>query len=589
MRVPIKFRTRLFLYYFAAMGLLTMILAVYFIRFEENRVREAFHEQLVIQARLVDTNIVEFGQLTDSEALSGLTRRMAEVAKIRITIVNPDGQVLADTNSDYRTMENHSDRQEIRKALAGRESLLIRYSETMGENLIYVACPIKIDGRIAGVVRVARDQRDLDHLIIRLRTLIIGGIAIIAILPIFLGIVAMNRIAQPILELKRAASAISHGDLSVKVTYFGRDELADLGLAFNSMARRLSDSFTRLRNETHKLQVILENLADGILVIDRHLQILLVNPAARDMLGLGGKSVEGRPILEAVLNHHLAELIQEVNRSQEAFESELTIYYPNNRQLQVLLAPLQDETGLLMGSIVVLHDLTQIRRLERVRQDFVANVSHELRTPLTTIKAMTETLLAGAWRDEAVLLRYLKAIDEESDRLTFLLKDLLDLAKLDARVEMEKGPVDLAGLMEQMRELFKPVPGKTPAFELTPPAADLPHVWANRDQLKQVLFNLLDNAFKYTSPQGRVRLEAWREGDRVKVIVADTGIGIPTEDQQRIFERFYRVDKARSREVGGTGLGLAIVKHIIEAHDGQIEVESALHQGTVFSFTLPCA
>lgn len=588
MRTPMKFRTRLFLFYFAAVGLLTLILAIYFVRFEENRVRRTFHEQLAVQARLVDTNIVESGQLTDLTVLGDLIDRMAAVANIRITIVDVGGQVLADTDSDYRTMENHSDRPEIRDALAGKESLLVRHSETLTENLIYVAYPLKIAGRIAGVVRVARDQRDLDQLIVRLRVLIIGGIAIMAILPVFLGILAMNRITQPILELKRAASVISGGDLSVKVAYFGRDELADLGLAFNSMARRLSDSFTRLRNETHKLQVILENLADGILVIDHHLQILLANPGAREILGLGEKPVEGRPILEAVLNHHLLELIQEVNRSQEAFESELTIYYPKNRQIQVFLAPLQDETGLLMGSIVVLHDLTQIRRLERVRQDFVANVSHELRTPLTAVKAMTETLLAGGWRDGEVLLRYLKAIDDESDRLTFLLKDLLALAKLDARVEVEKGPVDLADLLRLMQELFKPLPGKTPEFEIKMSETDLPRVWANRDQLKQVLFNLLDNAFKYTPAEGRVRLEARREDDHMKVTVSDTGIGIPAEDQQRIFERFYRVDKARSREVGGTGLGLAIVKHIVEAHDGRIEVESVLHQGSVFSFTLPC-
>lgn len=566
---------------------MTLIFAVYFINFEEKRVRRSLFDQLLIETRLIDANITEYAQIEDSQKLKSIISRMAKIARVRVTIVNIDGKVLADSVHDYRKMENHLNRPEIRKALTGTEQIIYRFSNTLQQKLIYVAYPLRIDDKIVGVVRVARDQRDLDHILLRLRSLIIGGILLAAIVPILIGIVAMNRMTRPVLELKQIATAISSGDLSVRVHYFGRDELAELGLAFNNMAQRLSDSFTMLRDEKHKLQVILENLLDGILVIDRNLNIILANPSAQKILGFNARNIEGRPILEVVLNHHLLELIQEVNRVKDVFESELTLHYPKNNQIQVFLAPLKDETGLLVGSIVVLHDLTLLRRLERVRQDFVANVSHELRTPITSIKAMAETLLRGAWQDPDVSLRYLNAIDQESDRLTFLINDLLALAKLDSRTSVTKEPVDLVNLIKEVSERFEPLSRKKPNFEINLSGDTIPKIDVNRDQIKQVLINLLDNAFKYTLPDGQIRLSAWVEGDMVKVAVADTGIGIPQEDLTRIFERFYRVDKARSREVGGTGLGLSIVKNIVESHGGKVEVESSLNKGSVFSFTVP--
>ncbi|HEX7713758.1 MAG TPA: ATP-binding protein, partial [Bacillota bacterium] len=333
----------------------------------------------------------------------------------------------------------------------------------------------------------------------------------------------------------------------------------------------------------------LENLADGILVLDKRLDLILVNPAARRMLGLDPKTAEGRPVMEAVLNHHLLDLIQQVNRTQEPLQSELPLYYPTDAQLQVLLAPLKDETGSIQGTIIVLHDLTQLRRLERVRQDFVANVSHELRTPVAAVKAMTETLLSGGWHESQMLLRYLRAIDQESDRMTNLINDLLALARLDSKTEVVRQPFDLVDLIAEVRERFTPVTPDAPVLKLSLPETPLPLAYGNRDQIKQVLINLLDNAFKYTPTGGSIRIAIRAEAEMLKVMVADTGIGIPEADRDRIFERFYRVDKGRSRELGGTGLGLSIVKHIVESHGGKVTVESKLNRGSVFSFTLPVA
>jgi two-component system phosphate regulon sensor histidine kinase PhoR len=582
-----KFRTKILIVYIITSAVLTGILAMVFSQYGENKLRHSLFEQLLPLTEMVATDLSKIARLQPGKEVMALVNEVSRIAKARITIVTYDGTVIGDSESDYRKMVNHRQRPEIEQALKGRAGYSFRFSRTLNRHLIYVAYPIRHAGRIVGVVRMARHQAEFDRTLTQLRWIILGGIGFTLLFPLILGIVVLSRMTEPVLELQKMAKKISQGDLSARVRFFGSDELAELGLVFNSMAQQLSDSFTTIHDEKHTLEVILENLMDGILVIDRHLKLLLANPAAQTILGITAKNAGGRPVLEVVLNHHLLQLIQEVNRYQESVESELVIHYPDNKQIQVFLAPLKDKQGRLFGSIAMLHDLTRLRRLERVRQDFVANVSHELRTPITSIKIMTETLLNGAWQKQEIFLRYLQSINSESDRLTALINDLLALAKLDAKVEASRTPVDLVALIHEMEERFVSVPGKTPHFAINLPEAELPPVYGNRDQLKQVLINLLDNAFKYTPPDGQVRVSAWPDSDMIKVAVADTGMGIPPEDLDRIFERFYRVDKAHSREIGGTGLGLSIVKNIIEAHGGRVEVESSLGRGSVFSFTVP--
>lgn len=582
-----KFRTRLFLFYILAVGLITLIMAGYFIAFEETRVRRSFQDHLLIQARLIATNFMDEALLKDPRQVSVLISKLSQTTQARITIISTDGTVLGDSSENYRKMSNHRDRPEVKAALRGLIGSSARYSKTLKHNMIYVAYPVQIDAKILGVVRVAKNQDELTQLLFRLKGLIVGGITLAVILATLFGILAMRRIIKPVLHLQRLATRLSRGDLSGRVRIFGQDELADLGQALNMMAEKLSHSFSVIKDEKRKLEVILENLVDGILVIDRELKIILANPASQEMLGLSRGNIQGRPILEVVMNHHLLDLIQEVARQKDPFESELTLHYPQDRQIQIFLAPLNEETGILAGSIVVLHDQTLLRRLERVRQDFVANVSHELRTPIALIKAMAETLLGGASENKEILMRYLRAIDQESDRLTNLINDLLDLAKLDSKTEIPRESFNLIELIYEVKERFLPIPGVTPSFYIDLPEEDLPEVKANRNQVKQVLINLLDNAFKYTPSNGQVKISVGRTDDRLKVAVADTGIGIPETDLDRVFERFYRVDKARSRELGGTGLGLSIVKNIIEAYGGKVKVESILNKGSIFSFTLP--
>ncbi|HEX3048647.1 MAG TPA: ATP-binding protein [Bacillota bacterium] len=604
-----KFRTRLFLFYILTVSIITVFLAAYFINFEEKRVRQTLHEQLLINAELIADRFANQALLADPAQLSALGAKLARQANVRLTVIDINGKVLGDSASNAASMPNHKERPEFKSALQGKEGFSARYSQTLKENLIYVAYPLKENKQIIGAIRVATSQQQLNQTLLRIRWLIILGIGLTTLLAIVLGFLIVFQITKPIQELRRLANRISRGDLSARVRFFGHDELADLGLTFNKMAERLTESFSVIEDEKAKLEVILANLKDGILVIDGRLRIILANSAAQNMLGLDPANITGRPVLEVVLNHHLLDLIAEVNRVRIAFEKELVLHYPQHKQLQVLLAPLEDETGVLIGSIVVLHDLTELRRLERVRQDFVANVSHELRTPIAAIKGMAETLLGGGWQEPEMLLRYLRAVDQESDRMTTLINDLLALARLDAKTETPIEPFDLRELIMEVKERFITVNSQAPSFTIDLPARLLPRVKANRDQIKQVLINLLDNAFKYTPASGKIILSVYPEEDGAQVVpppppeeasapeekpirflaitVTDTGIGIPAGELDRIFERFYRVDKARSRELGGTGLGLSIVKHIVESYGGKVEVESGLGHGSVFRFTVP--
>jgi two-component system phosphate regulon sensor histidine kinase PhoR len=582
-----KFRTKFLLIYLGTALLVTAILAAGFFYYGENRVRQSFNRELLVQTRLIARSAAEFVPVRATPGLTGLVREAARVSGARVTVVAADGRVIADSAADYRRMENHGGRPEIKAALTGKAKASERFSRTLKQKLVYLAYPLRHQGQIYGALRLARNQAELERLISRLRLVIFGGVLLTVLFPLGFGVALMDRTTKPILELQRMAAAIAKGDLSVRVRLFGSDELAELGLVFNKMAQQLADSFATIHDEKHKLEIILENMTDGIVALDRDLKIKLANPAARTILGIAALNIEDRPIMEVVLNHHLLEMLQEVNLQQTVSESELQLRFPTDKQLQVFLAPLPDQTGRLFGSIMVLRDLTRIRRLERVRQDFVANVSHELRTPIASIKAMAETLLRGAWQDKAVCSRYLEAINNESDRLTNLINDLLALAKLDAKTAVRQATVDLWELVMEVKEQFTPDTDAAPRLEVIALAAPLPLVDGNRDQLKQVLINLVDNAFKYTPSGGQIRISAWAEPGLVKVAVADTGMGIPPEDLGRIFERFYRVDKAHSREVGGTGLGLAIVKHIVESHGGRVEVESSLNRGSVFSFSVP--
>lgn len=419
-------------------------------------------------------------------------------------------------------------------------------------------------------------------------------------------------VTRPIVEMKRIARQMAEGDFTRKAPVESRDEIGELGLALNTMAERLREKIEDLEQERAKVTAILESMVEGVIAVDPQGRILLANGSARALFPLRHGRIEGRPFLEVIRNKELFDLIQECRacRGGELCRKELTLVTPVERTLQVHAVPFHLR-GEALGVLLVLHDITELRRLERVRTEFVANVSHELRTPLTSITGYLETLLGGALEESENARRFLEIVFKHAKRLSRLLDDLLELSNLElGKTKLKLQPTELHEVVEGVLAIYKfqaEAKGLTLASEIP---TGFPPVLADRDRLSQILINLVDNAVKFTPEGGSITVSARRVPssefrvpssepgtwnlepgtmDFVEISVADTGIGIPSWHLPRITERFYRVNKARSRELGGTGLGLAIVKHLVQAHGGGLRIESELGKGTRVCFTLPKA
>jgi len=395
------------------------------------------------------------------------------------------------------------------------------------------------------------------------------------------------RLSRPLAALTETARRVAGGDLHERVWVRGEGEMAELTTAFNAMVDQLQDTIGSLSRERTRLEMILTQMADGIIVTDQGGRIIRFNPAAEHFFTASAAQALGASVATATLHHDLAEMVERTLTQGLVTSGEIQVIQPEERFLEVYVAPLEGPNGTRQGAVAVLHDLTPVKHLENVRRDFVANVSHELRTPVASIRAMAETLLSGAGEDEELRPRFLTRMVQHTERLTNLLDDLLELAHMESgQREWRRKRLNLKEAVAQAVDKLEPrAAAKNQAVhcEMAPELT----VTADPEGLQQVLLNLLDNAIKYTPEEGQIRIVAQRDNGQVKITVADTGIGIPQRDQRRIFERFYRVDRARSRELGGTGLGLSIVKHIVEAHGGRVTVESELGRGSRFTVILP--
>ena len=417
----------------------------------------------------------------------------------------------------------------------------------------------------------------------------LGGGLVALVVAFAIGLFVARRVTRPVVEMQAIARRMSEGDFTARAPVRSPDEIGTLGRALNAMAARLREKIQDLEQEQAKATAILDEMVEGVLAVDGHDAILLINERARAMFGLGTPRPEGKPFLEVVRNADLHAILRAVRAPGEGGVSrhELRLAGPTDRRLQVNAVPLR-LAGDEVGAVMVLHDVTELRRLEQVRTEFVANVSHELRTPLTAIHGYLETLLGGALEERENARRFLEIVFRHTERLGRLLDDLTDLSNIElGRVALRLEGVRLDEVVDSVLAIIAP---KAEAGRVTLAAHLAPGlgpVSADRDRLAQILINLVDNAVKYTPAGGRVTVSARRtEGDRVEVAVAETGVGIPPADLPRITERFYRVDKARSRELGGTGLGLAIVKHLVLAHGGALAIDSTPGRGTTVRVTL---
>lgn len=547
-------------------------------------------------------------RLDDSAQLRAWIQWIAE-SGARITVIDNTGVVLDDSAHDPETMENHSDRPEIRQAFATGAGQSVRHSHTLGRDLVYQAIRYQPPAAPPVVIRMALPLAQIDVALGELRKRLLAASLVILILGSVVSFAVSRGFAARVERLKDFSRRVAEGDFHPLPADRPHDELADLADALNETAARMDRTIRSLSGERNRSSAILRSMVEGVGVIDAQERLVFSNRAFSEILSLDTAAIEGRPVIEVVRNSDLLELIRRALRGEEGVRGDITMGIIQQRSFSVTAAPVHvhegsqpggssgipaDETSAAAeapsGAVVVLHDLTELRRLERVRQDFVANVSHEFKTPLTSIQGFAETLLAGALEDPKNNRRFLEIIREHAARLGRLTDDLLKLARIEAgKLEVEFAPVNVVQLIESCAEtsLLK-ASQRQLALEIDVPPG-LPAMRGDASLLRDVLQNLLDNAIQYTSPGGRIHVRAAAGPREVVITVEDTGIGIPLADQERIFERFYRVDAARSREAGGTGLGLSIAKHIVEAHGGRIWVESEVGVGSKFSFSIPLA
>lgn len=523
-----------------------------------------------------------------SEAWQRLTAMLARASGSRVTVIRRDGVVLGDSNvgqSQMSLLENHLLRPEIQDALASGLGIGRRRSSTTKHDLLYVAMPFGAPDRPDGVLRMALDLSAVDREVAFLQR----GVGVGALLALFLSLVAAGGTAmwasRGARQLTMAARRMSEGDLEVAVPTVAPEELGELGRTLGHLARGLSSTLGELRAERDWMGGILSRMREGVVLLDRDQRIKMLNPALREMLLLSD-DVIGKPVLEAIRHGELKRLLDRVFEEGKPASREIEISGLKPRQLLVRAAPLGSDGAVF----AVLFDVTEIRRLESLRKDFVANVSHELRTPVTAIRSAAETLRDVAVNDAQALPSFADIIARNAERLGRMVDDLLELSRIESReIKLVLQSIDFGDFASQVVALFHERASKRrQVFELLVPD-DLPRVKGDRHALDHVLTNLIDNAVKYSGERSVIRVTATEAGESVVVRIEDTGPGIAEEHLSRLFERFYRVDIGRSREQGGTGLGLSIVKHLVEAMGSQISVESTVGVGTRFSFSLPKA
>jgi two-component system, OmpR family, phosphate regulon sensor histidine kinase PhoR len=576
-------RSKLFVASIALIGVSLLVAEIYLTRALEAQLLESVRDELLVRARLVAERASDIASVShDVPALDRLADHLSVTAGGRVTLVRRDGTVAGDSEvaaEDLARLDNHGARTEIAQALAAREGVGTRLSSTVQERLMYVAVPITHEDDVIGAARIAVPLDRIDVLIGELRATLAAAALVALAVAAVLSWLAAHLVSRNLRQLTAAARGMAAGNLALRTRIPGHDEVAALGRALDQLAGNLSRTLEELRAERDLLDGILGSMAEGVLVVGPDGHIVLMNAALKAMLLVSGEPA-GKNVLHVVRNADLSETLDRAREGTPA-EMELELGGLMPRRLLMRARALEDAPGSVLAVLV---DLSELRRLESVRRDFVANASHELRSPLTSIRAAAETL-ESAHDDPDSAKRFIDLIVRNAERLQNLVDDMLELSRIESReVQLELEVLPLDAVAERVVAHHLPRAGmKRIALAC---ASGMPTVRADRRALEHVLGNLIDNALKYCAEGATVRVGAARENGRVRISVSDDGPGIAPQHLERIFERFYRVDPGRSRELGGTGLGLAIVKHLVEAMGGTAAVESRVGAGSTFSFTL---
>ena len=548
-------------------------------------------KDLLHQARFLTPQFLPLVTPLDAAAVDRFCKQVVLDMATRLTVILPDGTVVGDSETDPKKMENHGDRLEIIEALKGNTGTAMRFSDTLGQHMMYLAYPLGTEN-VSAVVRVSLALTAIEQRLRALQFRIALGGVVVAILASLVCLVISRRISRPIETMRQSAARFARGELSHRLMPPETAELAGLAQAMNQMAQELEERIQAVVQQRNESEAVLSSMVEGVVALDGEERILHHNAAAAKLLKGHADVLQGRSIQEVMRNRDLHEMVRSTLDHGEVSQGDVALYQAGEQILQAHCTPLADPDGHRMGALLVLSDVTQLRRLETVRSDFAANVSHEIKTPLTAIQGFVETLSQGSDVDPAEAKRFLEIIDKHVKRLTAIVDDLMQLARLEQGAEhqpllrLERVPIQ--SILHAANQRCCPQ-AKEKSMTVDIVCDDTLAMAIDADLIEQAIVNLLDNAIKYSPSDRRIELAARADADRLQISVKDEGIGIAKKHLPRLFERFYRVDKARSRRMGGTGLGLAIVKHIVQVHNGQVTVESVQGKGSTFTIFLPLA
>jgi two-component system, OmpR family, phosphate regulon sensor histidine kinase PhoR len=561
------------------------VLGLFLVKAERQTQLDHLQTYLSNEAKLVaDYAQSDFVNPALNAQLDSLAKSVGKDIQARVTLIAVDGTVLGDSWEVPATLENHSSRPEVIDALKSGIGTNIRYSTTVREDMLYVAVPVsnQTDTNTIGIARVALALTTINSSVDSAIRTIILIIVIATILVILAAAFITRMITHSARQVTRAALKIAAGHYDHKIDVQSGDEMGKLGHAFNKMSVNLKETMGNMTAERNKLSTVLYNLADGVVMTDTRGHILLANPAAENLFAFREQPSLGKPLIEVIFNHEVESLLQKSLTTQKKQAAQVDLM--SGKFIRVFAVPLKTEK--LAGVVLLFQDLTELRNLQTMRRQFVGNISHELKTPLAGIKAVVETLQDGAINEPAVAADFLNKVNIEVDSMNQLVSELIELSRIETgAVELNKEPLDMNALVTEVVNRLSPQADRkqiTVKTELTP---GLPTPLADRERIQQVIGNILHNAIKFTPEKGQIDVSTSADGKSVITRVEDTGIGISKEDLVHIFERFFKADKSRTHE--GSGLGLAIAKHIVQAHNGQIWVESQEGKGSTFGFSLP--
>lgn len=576
--------------YWILIAVAIVAVALYAFHSMSNLYFQALENDIHTRATLLAEQILPLAEDGDQEKIDALCKKLGRSAGTRFTVIMPDGTVAGDSDEDPTAMEYHGDRPEIRNALGGEAGMDRRYSRTLKQEMMYLAVPLKTaDHKTLCAARAALPMIAIKGKLNEMTARIFVAAILIGILAMGVCIIVVRRITNPLRGMGRAARCFAEGDFSHRIPAQYNLEFDQLAESLNTMSEQLNKTLSTIREQRNEQQAVLSSMNEGVLAIDRKERIIHMNRVAGEILGVDHHQIKRKIIQQVVRYANLQEFIKAVLGTQKALSRDLVLIGDTEKQVQASGTVLRNDDEDAIGALIVLRDVTHLRHLETVRSDFVANVSHELKTPITSIKGFVETLLSDDWNHEPDILRFLEIINQQAGRLNAIIDDLLTLSRLEQKqghVMTEDTQIadvlDNAVYLCQLQATEKNITVETTC----PEELKLP---INAPLLEQALVNLIINAIKYSEPDKRVTVTAEKQAEEILISVKDEGFGIEHKHLERLFERFYRVDTARSRKLGGTGLGLSIVKHIVQAHEGSIRVESKPGSGSKFTLTLPSA